>query len=731
MNNDHSSRRTFLQQIGLGSSLLLTPSSGFSLSHRSSTDLYPTLTSFQNEEGDYLLRIGVRFKELAKKNVSANVQINHGSIRRATSYFMEVERWEQKVNRLSWQMSGLTAYPYTVVCWITPDEQPPELRIQLDRKTTISLPELFAQQGLEYSTDTLDVSVGLLGSQEISTVDPSFFSVPSESNRFQFAVMADPQGGDAQDMTNGSITRMKIHNAFVENSVDLVSLLENPAFCLVLGDIVDSQGQQTNFEQMHTYFQQAEAPWLYGVGNHETKYRLTFGAHYDFSGFSNYLDAQKKINGMDKLLYSFNIGRWHFIVWPDPLRKTFWETHPHYFDWLARDLEQHQDQPTFFLQHVPIHPIGIDPLVSYVESVEVKRTLLDILAKFGNVKYVLSGHVHIPLIASLKTAVTYQGMNLINLPAAGFRPRGFGEEDITGGPVQGIAVASIEVDNAKVAFHTVTDEVYDYPDSFREFFPSEHPLWLKHKWELEVSDKIRNGNFSEGLYNWHRRFVYEENEDPSNSCEVRPWQDQSALYLYSTSRGYRVPGQDRLPQTINRICQAISLSPNQPPVLSFQYQVDEKNSNPEEWVGAFVWVEGFEQDLKKLNQVYAIGKAYGNLRDNHRAMNPPPTSFLDLPITTEANEVYLDIALNHEKTQDSPFASLNLDRLIINLGIWTANEKPNQRMGVYFTDFHLSTNSPNEAIATKHPESIWRKGIDHIAGEHINVEERYVPPQRS
>ena len=377
---ENSSRRTFLQQISFGSSLLLAPSPNAYSSSNFSPDLYPTLESFQNEDDDYLIRIGVRFKGLVPDGLSAEMRIRQGKIRRAKSYFMAVEKWKHQTNRLSWQMSGLTAYPYTIICWITPNSRTPELSIQIDKATTISLTELFAQQGLEYATDTLDVSVGLLGSQEIGTVDRSFFNVSSDNDKFQFAVMADPQGGDARDMTNGSITRMKIHNAFIENSVSLVSLLKNPAFCLVLGDIVDSQGQETNFDQTLAYFKQADVPWLYSVGNHETKYRLTFGADYDFSGFSNYLAAQKKINGMDKLLYSFNLGKWHFIVWPDPLRKNFWETHPHYFDWLEQDLEQHQDQPTFLLQHIPAHPIGIDPLISYVESVEVKRTLLDILA---------------------------------------------------------------------------------------------------------------------------------------------------------------------------------------------------------------------------------------------------------------------------------------------------------------------------------------------------------------
>ncbi|WKN44540.1 metallophosphoesterase family protein [Tunicatimonas pelagia] len=728
---DDSSRRTFLQQVSLGSSLLLGSwPSGSKPLFSPNAELYPTLASFQNEAGDYLINVSVRCKQLLPNGIAASLEVRNGSIQQVKSYFMPIQNQQFTSNKLSWQIPGLTAYPYVMVCWIRPDDQT-ELHIQIDRKTTISLPELFAQQGLEYATDALDVSVGLLGSQEIGTVDQSFFNVSPANNQFQFAVMADPQGGDAQDMTNGSITRMKIHNAFIENSVSLVSLLNDPAFCLVLGDIVDSQGQETNFEQMLTYFKQADVPWLYSVGNHETKYRLTFGADYDLSGFSSYLAAQKKINGLNKLLYSFNLGKWHFVIWLDPLRKKFWDTHPHYFAWLEQDLEQHQDRPTFFLQHIPVHPIGINPLINYAESVAVKRTLLAILAKHGNVKYVLSGHVHIPLKASLKTAVTHRGMNLINLPAAGFRPRGFGEEDVTGGPVQGIAVANIDGEEAQVAFHTVTDEVYDYPNIFRKFTPDKYPLWLNHKWELEASDKIQNGDFSEGLESWHHRFVYQEDENPSNICEVRPWQNQSALYLFSASRGYRVPGQDRLPQTVNRICQAISLGIDQRPALSFQYQVDNESSNPEEWTGAFVWIEGFEKDLKKLNQVYAVGKAYGNLRDNHRELNPPPTNYFSLPIASETKSAQLNIAQNYEENQEGSFSSLNLDRLVINLGIWTANEKPDQRMGVYFTNFHLSESSNERSTTALNPANIWRKGIDHIAGEHINVEERYVPPERS
>jgi 3',5'-cyclic AMP phosphodiesterase CpdA len=101
---------------------------------------------------------------------------------------------------------------------------------------------------------------------------------------------------------------------------------------------------------------------------------------------------------------------------------------------------------------VPSHPIGINPLINYAESVDVKRTVLNILSKHGNVKYIFSGHVHIPIKASFKTAVNIHGMKLINLPPAGYRPRAFGEQDYHGGPCQGLLVLDFNGQECKATF---------------------------------------------------------------------------------------------------------------------------------------------------------------------------------------------------------------------------------------------------------------------------------------
>jgi 3',5'-cyclic AMP phosphodiesterase CpdA len=735
--NHPKSRRQFLQQLGAGSTLL-AGGPLIASSSRTTQDalLYPSLASFQNEEGHYLLRISVHCPTVTGETISGSLRCQGARILRAKNYFLPVDELREQDNQLRWQMVGNTACPYVLIAWLAPKQETVRLTLEVGQSQTFTLAELFEQAGLEYSTDQFTVSVGLLGTQEVGTLDASLLGVPTDTQNFNFAVMADPQGGDPQDKSNGSLTRIKIHNAFVEDSVVLVDLLENPAFCLVLGDIVDGQGQMPNFEEMLSYFKRVDAPWLFSVGNHETKYGIKFGPDYDWSDFANYFAAQKAMNGSTKLLYSFDIGQWHFVVWPDPLRSNFWETHPHYFDWLERDLEANKDRPTFFFQHVPSHPIGINPLINYVESVAVKRTLLDILARHGNVRYVLSGHVHIPMIASIKTAVSYRGMKLINLPAAGFRPRAFGEEDLTGGPVQGIAAVHIEGDQAQLEFRTVTDEVYTYPESLPEFSPEAYPLWLQHKWELPAQKQLVNGNFTQGLVGWHRRLVYEESERPSNVREVRSLNDQPALYLFSRARGYRVPGQDRLPQTINRVAQAVSLGADQRPVVTVQYQVD-KASNPESWAGAFVWVEGFRRDQKKLNHLYAIGRAYGLLRDQHQEEPRVPIRIFTLEATPgKLHTAQLNIAQDYPQEQAN-YADLQLDRLVINLGAWTANERPDQQWGVYFAEVTLNplataaSSVNNTAISPAAESVVWWKMVDHIAGEHLHVDERYVPPRRS
>ena len=83
-----------------------------------------------------------------------------------------------------------------------------------------------------------------------------------------------------------------------------------------------------------------------------------------------------------------------------------------------------------------------------------------------------------------------RGVKLINLPAAGYRPRSFGEEDFYGGPSQGVALIHIRGEKASIQYKTVTEEVFDYPDQLPEFERELYPLWLGEKWELPAAKEF-------------------------------------------------------------------------------------------------------------------------------------------------------------------------------------------------------------------------------------------------
>jgi hypothetical protein len=619
------------------------------------------------------------------------------------------------------------------VLWLDHASENTRMTIGRKEKFSYTLGDLVKGAELSGNADGIDVRTNFLLDREAGEISLGELGITDPGSEFSFVAMADPQGGEPDDQ-NGLKTRMKIHNAFVQESVELVNRLEfDPLFAMVIGDVCDDWGYKKDLARMNAFLSQMQCPVLYGIGNHETLLRSDFSPGYNMEPFDHFLGAQRAMNGLDKLLYSFNAGAWHFVVWPDPLRDRFWETHPHYFDWLERDLQLHRERPTMVFQHVPSHPVGISPMIGYAESVEVKRTFLEILARHGNVKYVLSGHVHIPVKASFKTAVSFKGINLINLPAAGYRPRAFGEEDYYGGPSQGVALVHVSGDRVRIRFKTVTEEIFDYPDEFAEFDQASYPLWLRHPWELPAGAGFRNGDFSDGLKHWARRYLYHEDTDPSNLCEVRQapgMQPANSLYLYCRRRGYQAPGQDRLPQDINRISQAVSLERGRDPFIRLRYRIDETVTGPDGYSGGYVWIEGFSGNGKVFNMMFSAGKIWVNIGRQYGQIREFP--YIQRELSRVAG-IWHPATLNVAEEFNSAgwgksFTDLEADRLVATLGVWHINDGDEQPFGIYYSgislDYDLDEPSHigGERIGPKPKEDEWWRGklwpSVNIAGEH-------------
>lgn len=119
----------------------------------------------------------------------------------------------------------------------------------------------------------------------------------------------------------------------------------------------------------------------------------------------------QRLLGMERSYYSFDQGRWHFVV-VDNIHRTTPGRHIGYVDeeqlaWLREDLSRNRERPTMVAMHVPPltaagfltdrpdrvldenqWEIGFDRLSRN------PRELLDTLS-VANVRAILSGHIHL------------------------------------------------------------------------------------------------------------------------------------------------------------------------------------------------------------------------------------------------------------------------------------------------------------------------------------------------
>lgn len=731
-------RRSFLKSAGMGASAAVMGSQVAKANSGLPDYSYGKISSLdeaKNDEGLIALRVSFSSKDSYLKEVfKGNIQVTDGELVHSKAFHFENDDDQYHPQGEELQVLPGNLNEDVMALWIKDASNNTSVQIQGKLGSVqFKLKELIQNTEAKGSVGEINWSANLLLYKEIGEIDPKDVGINRQNKNFNFVILGDPQGGDPFKGKQKLATRMRIHNAFLEESIDLVGRLNcDPQFAIAVGDITDGWGAQEDFEQMNAYMKELRMPVLYSIGNHETLLRSKFTPGYNMEAFNHYFSAQKQINGLDKLLYSFNVGEWHFIVWPDPLRPGFWETHPHYFDWLERDLEKYKDKPTMIFQHVHLHPIGITPLINYAESVPVKKELLKIYTEHGNVKYVFSGHVHIPLKASFKTAVTINGTNFINLPVAGYRPRAFGEADYHGGPSQGVAIVEVNGKEIDVTYKTVTEEEYLYPKKFPEFKTELYSLWFSEKWEIPAQKEIVNGSFEKGLKGWGKRYIYMEDNQPANICEIRKINAKSpnALYLFNRIRGYMAPGQDRWPQDINRIHQAVLVDPKANPGLTFFYKIDADNSVMDDLCGGYVWIEGFSGTTKQFNLMYSISTVWANIGGNQGLLREVDPIQLELTDRVKGwNAVVLNFADDFNRfTQGRTYKDAGIDRIVINLGVWNGNDGTEKPFGIYFDELKTVTNIESKSMVNGYPviekpveKRWWRNKITpnrNIAGEH-------------
>jgi len=243
---------------------------------------------------------------------------------------------------------------------------------------------------------------------------------------------------------------------------------------------------------------------------------------------------------------------------------------------------------------------------------------------------------------------------------------------------------------------------------------------------------FRNGDFSSGLENWARRYVYMEDQDPSNLCEVREAPGNPAgnsLYLFCRRRGYQAPGQDRLPQDINRISQAVEIMKGKAPIIKFRYRIDGDASDPGRYSGGYAWIEGYAGSKKVFNMIYSAGMIWVNIGGKYSQIREYTYIQMALSEKTDVwHHTTLNIAEDYDRAdRGTKFTELGVDRLVLNLGVWNINDGDLQPFGIYYTDLSISqvpgpsSNIDGVAIVTKPKEKEWWRNkiwpSVNIAGE--------------
>jgi calcineurin-like phosphoesterase family protein len=310
-------------------------------------------------------------------------------------------------------------------------------------KTNTTRREFIGTVGAGFAAASLGAGGSAFGAPAKKQVPPIDFNMiygyaPEanvEKDDFTFAFWADPQicnvkqdvrmkSGKWEDLPK----ELQTTEGRLRKSVEMTNAV-NPDFVLVLGDVVHQSGEMEYYERYIKTTEGLKPPQYLLAGNHDfcepwyanQKYKSEEGKEF----FGNFRWAQRTLNGLDKVNYSFDAGRWHIVMFSVPgvggnLQAQFLKDYPQHIEWLEKDLRQHRDKPTIFCSHPPFLPVGRVSMEHYGPNSRQRRELVEIITRQGNVKLCLFGHIHNTVSSIPKVAWRYKGAAWFTLPTTSF-----------------------------------------------------------------------------------------------------------------------------------------------------------------------------------------------------------------------------------------------------------------------------------------------------------------------
>jgi len=313
-------------------------------------------------------------------------------------------------------------------------------------------------------------------------------TVSAKAEDFSFAIIADPQVS-ARD-NRGPVAAHGTKD--LDQSCRELSALK-PDFTIFLGDLVNvfEPNSVDNLRQ--------------GLKLLDTKIYLVHGNHDTRPPFTGFIDLHKEYSpDINTAHYSFKHKGWLFIALP-----CWFELDETVLNWFDSELENNKDMPVVVFEHFHLLPIGLSQLEFYTFTIPMRNRILDIMTRYGNVKYYFNGHVHNGIKTSVKTALEYKGIKFITCPT-GIVARPFDEEYPEfkrDHPSGYYLICNVSTDNIAIEGRQVNNaHVYKFPPTFPAFDPDLDSRWLKTINQLPVQPEWTNGDFSKGLEGWTKKF---------------------------------------------------------------------------------------------------------------------------------------------------------------------------------------------------------------------------------
>ena len=330
----------------------------------------------------------------------------------------------------------------------------------------------------------------------------------AKQEKFMFLINSDPQMGEADSKNKGIQVLNQLLREFVQETNERKSL-EKPDFVVWNGDLVWMPYPKA-FANFESIVKDLTVPSVLVHGNHD-------GKNHD----PQFLDLQQHLSGYRHLNYAFDYGKWHFVVIASQPKYNSPEKKEALLAWLDRELKAHQDQPVMLFMHYHLLPVGLSQMEYYSYTpAAFRKQVLDMVTRYGNVKYVFSGHVHSGVKSSVKASREYKGTRFVVVPTPVMQ-RPFGEEypefsDPGTYDKRGFYL-EVHVDGENVQMigrkirHAARKE---FPEKFKAFTLDDDPRSFLPESQQPPNKELLNGGFGDGLSGWQHSYRYRKDKKP-------------------------------------------------------------------------------------------------------------------------------------------------------------------------------------------------------------------------